>query len=580
MDKIKKLPELLAPGGSPAALSAAIDAGADAVYFGGKLFNARMNAKNFDDTAMRNAIDRCHQNGVRAYITLNTQIYDKELEAALKYAAFLYESGADALIIADLGLASLIKKYIPDLELHASTQASGHSTDGAKAFAALGFSRMVCAREASIKDIAGLVNSSPIETELFVHGAMCVCHSGQCLMSSIIGGRSGNRGECAQPCRMKYNGSYPLSLKDMALGSHVKELIDIGVHSFKIEGRMKSPDYVYAVTNLYRRLIDEERNADAKELAKLADVFSRSGFSDAYYTGKISKSMLGIRSEQDKESTRNVEIKRVKCKRTLKPIEKEIKSFALPKSDFFKLSRKVSERNTVSARFENPSQIPQNSDFSEVYLPLDVYITAGKEAKKANGIILPPVIFDSEREAVLKKIKTAKSFGAIHALITNISQFALLKDSKQEFILHIDFRLNTYNCQDFNVFEKLCSPMTLADVIVSCELSSAQMRDLPIKKSVVVYGRQALMLLEKPVEAVNLKDRANAVFPIIRENGRDVLYNSAVTYMADKTELLDSCGLFNRHFIFTTESREQCAEIISAYRYKTSSKNKFIRRIK
>ncbi|MBQ6613699.1 MAG: U32 family peptidase, partial [Clostridia bacterium] len=204
------LPELLAPAGSFRALEAAIDAGADAVYFGGEAFGARAYAKNFSRDEIREAAALCRAYGVKSYITLNTLIFDREMKDVLEYAAFLEEADIDAIIIADIGAADLIHKHIPTMALHASTQFSGHSAEAARFLSEHGFERMVGARELSRRDLTALVKNSPIEIETFIHGALCVCHSGQCLMSSMIGGRSGNRGMCAQPCRLpdKY-GNYP-----------------------------------------------------------------------------------------------------------------------------------------------------------------------------------------------------------------------------------------------------------------------------------------------------------------------------------------------------------------------------------
>ncbi len=307
-----RVPELLCPAGSPAAFDAALEGGADAIYIGGCAFNARINAKNFTPEDMRAAIRRAHLYGVKVYIAANTLIFDREIEEYMRAAREAYLLGADALIVADVGAASLIKKYIPDLELHASTQLSGHSVSAAEKLADAGFSRMVCAREMSARDLRTFTANSPIEAEVFVHGALCVCHSGQCLFSSLVGGRSGNRGECAQPCRLPYKtpsgrGDYPLSLKDLSLAEHITELIEMGVASFKIEGRMKSPEYVRDVARIWRRLIDERRNATPDEMAELARIFSRGGFTDAYYTERVGKSMMGVRSEGDKKESRELD---------------------------------------------------------------------------------------------------------------------------------------------------------------------------------------------------------------------------------------------------------------------------------
>ncbi len=306
------LPELLAPAGSPEALAAAIEGGADAVYFGGGGFNARMLAQNFGGDAMAEAVARCHAYGLRAYVTLNTAVGDREMDACLREAEAAYRAGVDALIVADLGVAAMLRRQIPDLELHASTQASGHNAAAAKILAKLGFARMVCARELSHADIRTLVAESPIEIEMFIHGALCVSHSGQCLFSALVGGRSGNRGACAQPCRLPYTvggkEAYPLSLRDLSLAPHVPALIDAGVASLKIEGRMKSPEYVRDVVAVWRRLLDEGRGATAEEMRTLADIFSRGGFTDRYFTGLTpdadNRAMLGVRSGADKAASR------------------------------------------------------------------------------------------------------------------------------------------------------------------------------------------------------------------------------------------------------------------------------------
>ncbi len=298
-------PELLSPAGSPAALEAAVMAGADAVYFGGQSFNARKNADNFSDEELLAAVRKCRLYGVKTNIVLNTQLYSAELVPALLLAEKLLSYGADAFIVADIGLAKELLRHFPGVSLHASTQCSGQNAFSAAALAEIGFERMVAPRELPFRDIKTLCETSPIETEIFVHGALCVSHSGQCLMSSLIGGRSGNRGECAQPCRLPYQGKnpYPLSLKDLCLAAYVPELVDAGVASFKIEGRMKTPDYVYGVISTYRTLIDEHRGATEEEIAQMAKLFSRSGFTDGYHTEKINKMMLGVRTDSDKQTT-------------------------------------------------------------------------------------------------------------------------------------------------------------------------------------------------------------------------------------------------------------------------------------
>ena len=301
MKRKTNLPELLAPAGDMSCLYAAVLGGADAIYVGGKRFGARAFAKNFDIDELTHAVEYCHLNGVKLYVTLNTLIEDREMAEAVEYAACLYRIGVDALIVADLGAISAIRRSVPNLELHASTQMSVHNSYGAMAASSLGISRVVVARELCLDDIESIVDRSPCEIEVFLHGALCVCHSGQCLFSSLVGGRSGNRGECAQPCRLPYNkGKYLLSLKDMSLASHIRELCETGTSSLKIEGRMKSASYVYGVVSIYRRLLDEYRSATAEEHSLLSRIFSRNGFTSAYFTGRISPEMKGMRPEGER----------------------------------------------------------------------------------------------------------------------------------------------------------------------------------------------------------------------------------------------------------------------------------------
>ena len=310
----KKLPELLSPAGSREAFEAAIEGGADAIYIGGASFNARINAKNFTDGDMREAVRLAHTYGVKVYQTVNTMVLGRECDELSASVVRSAEAGIDAFIVSDLGAAALIHRTLPDMPLHASTQMSIHNAAGARMLEEYGFSRVVPARELSREDIATLVKNNPLEVEIFIHGAMCVSHSGQCLFSSLVGGRSGNRGLCAQPCRLPYAAGgckgcdkYPLSLKDMSLAGHVREIIDSGVASLKIEGRMKSPEYVRGVTRIWRRLLDEGRDATRVDMDELAALFSRGGFSDGYYERKIDRKMLGVRSDEDKQASREVD---------------------------------------------------------------------------------------------------------------------------------------------------------------------------------------------------------------------------------------------------------------------------------
>lgn len=287
--------EILSPAGSFASMKAAVCSGADAVYFGADRFNARRNAENFSDEALPEQIRYCHERGVRCHGTLNTLVTQRELPRALETAEALIRAGVDALIIQDAGLASLLKQRT-DLPLHASTQLTIHSLDGVLWAEQQGFSRVVLSREISRKDLEYIAARTPLELEIFVHGALCMCYSGQCYMSSFLGGRSGNRGECAQPCRLPYRGGYRLSLKDLCLLKYLPEFEQMGIASLKIEGRMKSPEYVSAVTSAYAAAKRGEVYSPETE-AYLAGVFSRSGFTDGYYTESRGSEMFGVRSE-------------------------------------------------------------------------------------------------------------------------------------------------------------------------------------------------------------------------------------------------------------------------------------------
>ena len=295
--------ELLAPAGSMEAVAAAVQNGADAVYLGWGDFNARRNAKNFSEEEFAAAVSYCHIRGARVYLTLNTLLTDRELPRAAEVAARASAIGADAVLVQDLGVARMLRQVAPDLPIHASTQMTLHSLDGVKMAADLGMSRAVLSRELSRDQIAYICKNAPIEIEVFAHGALCMCYSGQCFLSSVIGGRSGNRGLCAQPCRLKYGwgdkaDAYPLSLKDLSLAGHLRELEEMGVACVKLEGRMKRPEYVAVVTGIYSRAIRERREPTAEELEQLRAAFSRQGFTQGYYLDRQGPDMFGVREEE------------------------------------------------------------------------------------------------------------------------------------------------------------------------------------------------------------------------------------------------------------------------------------------
>ena len=298
--------ELLSPAGSPEGVIAAVQNGADAVYMGMGAFNARRGAKNFTDEEFVKAVRYCHVRGCKVYVTLNTLVNDREMRDAVAAAKLASDAGADALIVQDLGMSYAIRCALPDIPLHASTQMSLHNLVGVEAAAEMGITRAVLARELSFEQIRFITKNASIETEVFVHGALCFCHSGQCYMSALIGRRSGNRGLCAQPCRLQYSlggrmDDHPLSLKDNCLVDQIRRLEEAGVASLKIEGRMKRPEYTGIVTGVYAKAIREQRNPDKEEMELLEKTFSRQGFTQGYFIGD-KLDMFGVRSEPDKDA--------------------------------------------------------------------------------------------------------------------------------------------------------------------------------------------------------------------------------------------------------------------------------------
>ena len=294
--------ELLAPAGSMEALRAAVCNGADAVYLGADTFNARINARNFSAADLQEAVVYCHVRGVKVHLTLNTLVLDREMPRAAELIRLAASCGVDAFIVRDLGVVSLCRQLAPDVPIHASTQMSIHSLEGVLEAAALGCSRVVLARELPAEEIAHICKKSPVEIEVFVHGALCMCYSGQCYLSSVIGRRSGNRGQCAQPCRLPYgygrfeSTRYPLSLKDNCLAGELDELRRMGVASIKIEGRMKRPEYVAIVTRAYRTVLNGGKLMPS-DLQELETAFSRQGFTDGYFRGQTGSDMFGRRQE-------------------------------------------------------------------------------------------------------------------------------------------------------------------------------------------------------------------------------------------------------------------------------------------
>lgn len=568
------MPFLLSPAGSMPALRAAVDAGADEVYLGGPVFNARMNAGNFDRETLVSAASLCRRNGVRLHITLNTLIRDREFASAMEYVGFLArEVRPDAIIIQDLGLAAQIRREYPSLALHASTQLRIHSYLDAEFLKDFGFTRAVLARELPEEDIKAFAAAVP-ETEIFVHGALCVSESGGCLMSSVIGGRSGNRGECAQPCRLPCGNGYALSLKDLCLADRMDSVLESGVTSLKIEGRMKSPDYVYAVTSVYRRLIDEHRNATEKELRFLADVFSRGGFTSGYYDGRIDDSMFGFRSERDKKRTAAVTVTRAPAypPRALPPCPLP-GGFNLPERDSGSCFPAKLQQGIV-ARFEYglPSATLLR-DIADKCVRIDVPLYAAAAAAGAGcaeriSAVLPRSIFVHELPEVKRQLAAALSAGVRHATASGLYQAKLCAG----FFLHGDYSLNVYNRKTLETLDNY----SFSSLMLSPETEGTFARSSRCALEYIVYGRTPLMYTrvcilrsqgrcggEPPCRGA-LSDRSGARFPVIgAPNHTNTIYNSLPGYRADRASELKKHGVGLLTLLFTNETERDIKHILS-----------------
>lgn len=293
--------EILAPAGSLESVYAAVRCGADAVYLAGEAFNARRNAENFTYEQLKQAVEYCHGRGVKVYHALNTLVKDSEIDALKEEIERILALGEDALILQDLGVAAVVKKMCPEMPLHASTQLTAHSLSGVKELERLGFKRVVLAREMSLEEIEHIRKNTSLEIEIFVHGALCMCVSGQCYLSAFLGSRSGNRGLCAQPCRLPFSApggtGYDLSLKDNSILEYLPKLESIGIDSFKIEGRMKRPEYVAASVSACKSALEGKYTKEKKN--ELKSIFSRQGFTDGYFKAELGRAMFGSRTKDD-----------------------------------------------------------------------------------------------------------------------------------------------------------------------------------------------------------------------------------------------------------------------------------------
>ena len=682
--------ELLAPAGGQEALVAAVQSGADAVYMGFGTFNARRNARNFSDEEFRAAVSYCHLRGVKVYLTLNTLITDRELPLLAEEARVASACGVDAILVQDWGVLDTLRALIPDVPLHASTQMSLHTLSGAKEAARLGMTRAVLARELSREEIAEICGKSPIEIETFVHGALCMCYSGQCEMSAVIGRRSGNRGACAQPCRRPYGFSgkadgHPLSLKDACLAPFVPEMQDAGVACLKIEGRMKRPEYVAAVTEIYARLLREHRAPTKDEQKKLALAFSRDGFTEGYYRGARGRGMFGTRPENakwpedwfgelraryEKEDQRLVpltfdctiragEAMRLRAgdadghtvtvtgsvpeaarnrALTAQEVEARLKKTggtaftvascvvslddglavsagALNALRREALSQMEALRTAVPARrafgfapgkaVKNSAEKPlltvslhRLAQLSEelialaparVFLPAELLpqLDLAPYRGRTEFFAVLPRIYRTQDEPILRALlEDGVKKGVTGVSIANLGHLSLVRGLGVT--LHGDWALNIYNSAALSFWKK----EGLASACASFELRDAQLRDLSksLPCEAIVYGRLPLMITEnclnanesgcryfkeRPVSvpadgacasAPELTDRRGEHFPVLRAWGcRSEIENGKILYLADKARDWQSLGLRYACLRFTTESPEDCVQMLRAY---------------
>lgn len=418
---MKKI-EILAPAGNLDSLLAGIHSGADAVYFGYGELNARRNAKNFDEQSLAEASRLCKERGVKMHMTVNTMVYDREYDEVLRTLEIACKYGIDALIVQDLGVAKIVREAAPEMKMHASTQLTVHNVSGAWQAKELGFSRVVLAREMSREEILQVTTQVPVETEVFVHGALCMCVSGQCYMSSVIGERSGNRGLCAQPCRLPFasgrkgDSGYALSLKDLSLADRVKELMALGVDSFKIEGRMKRPEYVAAAVSQFKEAV---RGAQA-DMDLMAAVFSRSGFTKGYFDAKLGQEMFGTRQKEDVLASQKV------LKKLSDMASKDVArvgvdfSFTMKENEPAMLSASDGEGHIVQAQGEIPQQALKAPTTEElVWRSLEktggtFYYLNSLTCDLGEGLIYPASQLNSLRREALDKLTQLR--GEIHEI--------------------------------------------------------------------------------------------------------------------------------------------------------------------
>lgn len=662
-------PEILAPAGSMESLIAAVRCSADAVYMGAKNFNARRNAANFDEESFAQAVKYAHARGVKIYVTLNTLVFDSELGAVADEISMLAEYAVDGLIVQDLGVAEMARRLCPSLPLHASTQMTIYNVQGLKALKEMGFARAVLARELSEKEIAHIAAQTDLELEVFVHGALCMSVSGQCTLSAMLGERSGNRGLCAQPCRLNFSvgdREYALSLKDLSLIPQMVKLKALGVSALKIEGRMKRPEYVAAAVTACRVALDGRK----PDMDTLKAVFSRSGFTDGYFAGKRDIAMFGSRTKEDVISAAPVlnklaalykdEAQRVSADMALSmregmpavlqvtdgvytvktegdvpeaartmPLSAEFARRSLAKTGgtpFYlndlkcdiqggltlpvsalnrmrkealdELERRRGERKPLAVdrsvmpeaapairrtdapelrmRFRQISQLPNEiSGIAAKVILLVEEIATHREiiASLGNKLIgeLPLLVFPEAEEKLRETLRELKQAGLTGVMAGNLG--TLRAAWELGLSVHGDYSLNIMNSYAL----AQAASLGITDATLSFEMGMKQAAKLAcdIPRGVIAYGHLPLMTFRNcPAKGAKgcgsctgqpcLTDRMGKRFAVVcRNRAYSQLLNGVPLYLADKQEQINNLNFITLYF--TTEDKEECADIIGRY---------------
>ncbi len=667
---MKKI-ELLSPAGGMEALHAAVQNGADAVYLGEKSFSARRNAENFDEISLKEAVKYAHQRDVKVYLALNTLVNKSRQKDFEKSVILANDCGVDALIIQDFGGAHIARYVCENMPIHASTQMSAHNEKDVLYLLERGFSRVVLARELKNDEIKKIYNNTKASLEVFVHGALCVGVSGQCLMSSFIGGRSGNYGLCAQPCRQKYScegkSGYFLSPRDLCLLDEISALGDIGVDSLKIEGRMKSSEYVATVTNMYRKYLDNPKPAAMEDIKELEKIFVRGdGFTKAYFANINTPDMMnydlsndGISYRSDKDVLKKAEMSyrdgvenkkipvdayftlkknkpsellvtdginyvtkcsavpqdalkvelteeaakerigkmgqtpfylnhfegniesgltvsakdmnalRRECTEELLFLRGEVQKHDVKPFDYTYSSRNR-EKFFISAFVMNMEQLEGADAADIIYMPLSVY---EKSEKKDNyAVYLPKVVYNVDE--TIKKLKAcnvkrvmASTIGVCKALMV------------EGFDVIGDYGLNITNPVSANEYKRYGIEHITLSPEISCDEIRSITKNTDAVCEVIGYGRQLMMTTRACIikgirgkcdcdRVLKLKDKTGAEFLVYsdKEAHINMIYNTSVTFMADKMDVINSLDADYIRLVFTDESKEKTKDIISMYK--------------